>query len=209
MTIYLPDRAGSRRTIKAIFPGNSTNKKRGTAPMQQATPGNSVTIVYEGLLANGEKFESSEDTGPLSFLLGSGSVLPAFEQAVIDMVPGGRKTITVPAAEAHGAQRPELILTLARNAFADKEIAVGMVLGMTMEREGQQHSVPATVLAVDSTSVTIDFNHPLAGQDLTYQITLLSINSEPAAMQTTAGDCACSGSDKKSACTPGNGCCCA
>jgi len=177
--------------------------------MQQAKLGNSVTIVYEGLLAKGEKFESSEDTGPLSFLLGSGSVFPAFEQAVIGMAPGEKKTITVPAAEAHGAQRPELILTLPRNAFADKEIAVGMVLGMNMEREGQQHSVPATVLAVDNTSVTVDFNHPLAGQDITYQIALLSIDSEPATMQTTAGDCACSGSGKKNACAPGNGCGCA
>lgn len=175
--------------------------------MQQATLGDSVTVMYEGLLANGEKFESSAETGPLRFRLGTGAVLLAFEEAVLGMAPGEEKTITIPADKAYGAQRRELVLTLGRDAFAGKEIAAGMVLGMNMEKDGEQHSVPATVLAVDSTGVTVDFNHPLAGQDLTYQISLLAIDPAPGT-QAEGGGCACSGGGK-SACAPDNGCGCA
>jgi len=157
--------------------------------MQRVTENDSVSIVYEGLLQNGEKFESSEDTGPLQFQLGTGSVLPAFEEAVVGMAVQEMKTITVPAESAFGKKNEELILTVDRKNFPDKTIAPGMVLGMKMESEGQEHNVPATILAVDEKSVTVDFNHPLAGQDLTYQITLLSIDTP--AKESAGQGCGC------------------
>lgn len=155
--------------------------------MQRVSENDFVTIIYDGLLPNGEIFDSSKDTGPLQFQLGTGSVLPAFEQAVLGMVVQETRNITVAARDAHGLKNEELIVTVNRKGFADKNIAPGMILGMNLEKDGQQHQVPATVLALDAQTVTIDFNHPLAGQDITYRITLLSIDT-PA---TESAGCGC------------------
>ncbi|OGQ99600.1 MAG: hypothetical protein A2505_10765 [Deltaproteobacteria bacterium RIFOXYD12_FULL_55_16] len=145
--------------------------------MPKVSPNDSVTIVYDGLLATGEKFDSSQDTGPLQFQLGTGSVLPAFEQAVLGMAAKETRSITVAAKDAYGLKNEDLIITVSRQGFADQPLTAGMIIGMNMERDGQQHKVPATVLSVAAKTVTVDFNHPLAGQDITYQITLLSIDT--------------------------------
>lgn len=165
--------------------------------MQRVSENDSVTIVYDGLLSSGEKFDSSQDTGPLQFQMGTGSVLPAFEQAVLGMAAKETKSITIAAQDAYGLKNEDLIMTVSRQGFASQSIAPGMVIGMNVDHDGQQHKVPATVLAVDAQTVTVDFNHPLAGQDITYQITLLSIDSPAAA---TAG-CGC-GTASKGACAP-------
>ena len=169
--------------------------------MQRVSENDSVTIVYDGLLSTGEKFDSSQDTGPLQFQLGDGSVLPAFEQAVLGMAAQETRSITVLAKDAYGLKNEELIITVNRRSFADQPLAEGMILGMNMEQDGQQHKVPATVLSVAAETVTVDFNHPLAGQDITYQITLLSIDT-PA---TEAAGCGCG----TGGCTPNRGCGCA
>jgi peptidylprolyl isomerase len=173
--------------------------------MQRVSANDSVTIVYDAILPNGEKFESSQDAGPLQFQMGSGSVLPAFEQAVLGMAVQETKNITVPAKNAYGLKNEELIMTVSRRSFADQPIAPGMVLGMNMEHEGQKHKVPATVLSVEPETVTVDFNHPLAGQDIMYRITLLSIDTS---LAEEAG-CGCSGTDNKGGCSPNTGCGCA
>jgi len=172
--------------------------------MQRVSENDSVTIVYDGLLSTGEKFDSSQDAGPLQFELGTGSVLPAFEQAVLGMAPQETKSITVAAKDAFGLKNEDLIMTVSRQGFADQTIAPGMILGMNMEKDGQQHKIPATVLAVETETMTVDFNHPLAGQNITYQITLLSIDTP---ITETAG-CGC-GTNSTGGCTPNHGCGCA
>lgn len=175
--------------------------------MQRVSENDTVTIIYDGLLPSGEQFDSSQDTGPLQFQLGSGSVLPAFEQAVLGMAAQETKSITVAAKDAYGLKNEDLILTVSRQGLADQAIAPGMILGLNMEKDGEQHKVPATVLAVAAETVTVDFNHPLAGQDITYRITLLSIDT-PAAEE---ADCGCSSSRTgspggKGGCTPNCSC---
>ncbi|MDP2758607.1 MAG: peptidylprolyl isomerase [Desulfurivibrionaceae bacterium] len=172
--------------------------------MQRVSENDSVTIVYDGLLPTGEKFDSSQDTGPLQFQLGAGGVLPAFEQAVLGMAVQETKSITVAAKEAYGLKNEDLVMTVSRQGFADHPIAPGMIIGMDMEQDGQQHKVPATVLSVETETATIDFNHPLAGQDITYQITLLSIDTPVA----EGAGCGC-GTSSKGGCTPNRGCGCA
>ncbi|HSR35855.1 MAG TPA: peptidylprolyl isomerase [Desulfurivibrionaceae bacterium] len=163
--------------------------------MQRAQQNDQVTILYNGKLASGETFESSDDTGPLSFQIGDQSVMPAFEQAVIGMAAGESKTITLAPEEAYGTRREELVLEVPRDTFGPREISRGMVLGLTMEQEGKPVQMPATVVAVADTSVTVDFNHPLAGQTLTFSLTLQAI-AQPA----TGG---CSGcAPKTGGCAP-------
>jgi FKBP-type peptidyl-prolyl cis-trans isomerase 2 len=171
--------------------------------MQRVSENDTVTIVYDGLLATGEKFDSSQDTGPLQFRMGAGSVLPAFELAVRGMAAGESKSITVAAKDAYGLKNEELIITVNRRSLADQAIAPGMILGLNLERDGRQHKVPATVLAVEADTVTVDFNHPLAGQDITYHLTLLSIDT-PAA---EGAGCSCA-TGGAGGCTPNRGCGC-
>ena len=145
--------------------------------MQHVKENDRVTVVYDGLLENGELFESSSDTGPLQFTLGTNSVLPRFEETVLGMAVGETRTVQVDSAETFGTRQEELVQTFAREIFGDKEIRLGMVLGMQMEQEGNQSQVPALVVGVDNDHVTVDFNHPLAGQTLTYRITVKEIHS--------------------------------
>jgi len=170
--------------------------------MQRVSENDAVTIVYDGFLATGEKFDSSQDTGPLQFQMGTGTVLPAFEQAVLGMAAQETKSLTVAAKDAYGLKNEDLVMTVNRPESTDQPIAPGMILGMDMEHDGQQHKVPATVLTVDAETMTVDFNHPLAGQDITYQITLLSIDTPI----TEAAGC---GTGSTDGCTPNHGCGCA
>ena len=150
--------------------------------MQRVKENDFVTVLYDGLLKNGEAFESSKDTGPLSFQVGNNEVFTAFEDAVIGMAEGETRSITLPPEKAYGAKRPELIHTVDRAVFGKKEIKQGLVVGMTMEKDGHKHQVPALITEIDGNTVTVDFNHPLAGEELTFKITLQSIDQPPAAM---------------------------
>ncbi len=144
--------------------------------MQPVQLGDKVTINFEGKLENGEVFESSSDTGPISFTLGDGSVMPAFEAAVIGMQPGETKIIKIKPENGYGLHIPEMVHKVNRDAVnPDCEITLGMVIALNMEVEGQMQKVPATITALEGDQVTVDFNHPLAGQELLYKITLESI----------------------------------
>ena len=147
----------------------------------KAKSSDTVTVTYEGFLENGEIFEASESSGPLEFQIGAGSVMPAFESQVVGMGPGETKSFDLAPEEAHGAINPDLILTIDRHILPDhEELQPGAVLGLTMEKEGKPHKVPATITSLDEKTATVDFNHPLAGKILTYKITLKSCSPSDA-----------------------------
>jgi FKBP-type peptidyl-prolyl cis-trans isomerase 2 len=126
-------------------------------------------------------------------VVGQKSVFPSFETGIIGMAPGETKTIKVLPDEAYGNRRDELVQTLDRRAFGDKtDLQRGMIVGMTIEKEGQTHQVPAMVTAVADNQITIDYNHPLAGQELLYRITVKNIAEDTES--TATGSCGC-GSD--------------
>lgn len=138
-----------------------------------------VTVQYEGKLENGEVFESSVDSAPMTFKIGDQMVLPSLERAIIGMKPGQTRTISIPPEEGYGPHHGELVLTVQRDTLGEGEVKPGMVVAMNMEREGKTHRLPALVLEADDSQVKVDFNHPLAGQELFYTITLTEI--EPSA----------------------------
>ena len=144
--------------------------------MQKVKEGDYVTITYEGTLESGEVFESATEESPFEFALGQQCVFPSFESGIIGMAPGETRTIKVGPEEAYGKRRDELVQTLNRSAFGDKtDPQPGMIVGMTMKKEDQEHQVPAMIMAVDGDQITVDYNHPLAGQELLYKITLKTI----------------------------------
>ncbi|MDH5298824.1 MAG: FKBP-type peptidyl-prolyl cis-trans isomerase, partial [Desulfobulbaceae bacterium] len=112
--------------------------------MQQVKADDRVTVLYDGLLENGEVFESSNDTGPLEFTLGADNVLPSFEEAVLGMQVGETKSIIVAADQAFGPRQEELVQILDRAIFSGHpQLKPGTVLSLKMEREGKEQQVPA------------------------------------------------------------------
>ena len=140
--------------------------------------GDTVVVVYDGLLDSGDIFESSETSGPLEFTVGEGSVMPAFEEQIVGLKEGEQKTFQLAATDAHGSSNPDLIHTVERSVLPNPDqITVGLVLGLTIDHEGKKEKVPAMVTAMNENQVTIDFNHPLAGKALTYKVTVQSITA--------------------------------
>lgn len=141
--------------------------------MTQATLGNTVKVHYTGKLEDGNIFDSSEGRDPIEFLIGAGNVIPGFEQAVIGMSSGESKTFTIPSDEAYGPYHDELVLAIAREQIpADMDVQVGQQL-QVQNASGQV--MPVIVTDVSDGTVTLDANHPLAGEDLTFTIELVDI----------------------------------
>ena len=106
----------------------------------------------------------------------------AFEKAVLGMEINESREIRLQPEEAYGLPKEELIHTLSRSIWDEKaDIKPGVVLGMTMEKDGEQHQVPAMVTEVSGDKVTVDFNHPLAGKQILYKITLQNLEPLQAA----------------------------
>lgn len=135
--------------------------------------GSTVQVHYKGTLKSGEIFDSSEGRQPLEFVVGSGQVIPGFDKAVLDMNVGERKTVNIPVDEAYGQRTNEALVTLPRTEFPDDiQPEVGQELQMS---DDQGHVFPVIVAEVADDHVVLDANHPLAGEDLTFDITLVNV----------------------------------
>ena len=132
-----------------------------------------VKVHYKGTLSNGEIFDSSEGREPLEFTLGGGQVIPGFDNGVMGMKIDESKTINIPAEEAYGEARAELIQEVPKEHLpAEIHPEVGMQL-MSQAPNGQQ--IPLIITEVKDETITVDANHPLAGKDLTFELTLMEI----------------------------------
>ena len=141
--------------------------------MGQAQSGDTVKVHYTGKLNDGTVFDGSTDRDPLQFKIGGGQVIPDFEQAVVGMRPGDSKTIDIESANAYGPYNDDLVLVVEREAIPpDLPLAVGQQLQIQQE-DGQ--ALPVLITDVSEATVTLDANHPLAGQDLTFDIELVAI----------------------------------
>ena len=141
--------------------------------MTEAKSGDTVRIHYTGTLDDGTQFDSSAGGEPLEFAIGSGQVIPGFDNAVDGMVVGDNKTVTIPPDEAYGQRHDQLVQQVSRSALPDDmEPAVGMQL-QSQSPDGQVMNLVVTEVADES--ITVDANHPLSGQALTFAIELVEI----------------------------------
>jgi peptidylprolyl isomerase len=135
--------------------------------------GDTVKVHYTGRLDSGEVFDNTEDKGPLTFVLGDGIVIPGFEQAVVGMKPGEKKTVKIPTLRAYGPHLKELVVEVGKDKFVDDiEPEIGQRLQIN-QPDGEKFIV--TVTEISESNVILDANHPLAGKDLTFDIHLLDI----------------------------------
>ena len=142
--------------------------------MQQVKSGDSVNVHYHGKLTDGSTFDSSEGREPLEFEVGSGSVIPGFDAGVTGMIVGDKKTVTIPADEAYGQKQAEMIMEFPMDRFPeDMNPEVGMQLNMS---NGSGQNFPVVIREVREESVMLDANHPLAGEELIFDLELVEIN---------------------------------
>ena len=138
--------------------------------MTQAKTGDTVSIHYTGTLADGSTFDSSAGRDPLEFTVGAGQIIPGLDQAIAGMAVGDTKKVDVPAEQAYGQRDPNAQQAVPRADIpADIPLEPGTQLQMQV--------VPVMVADVNETEVTLDANHPLAGQDLTFDVEVVEIKA--------------------------------
>ncbi|MFP4109333.1 MAG: peptidylprolyl isomerase [Desulfonatronovibrio sp.] len=139
--------------------------------MAKVTDGTKVKVHYTGKLNDGTVFDTSKEREPLEFTVGEGKVIPGFEEAVRDMESGETKNVTIGSDQAYGERREDMILDVPKDKFPeDIPTDVGQQL-MLRHPEGQEF--PAFIVEVKDDTITLDANHPLAGEDLNFEIELI------------------------------------
>ncbi|HET9277816.1 MAG TPA: peptidylprolyl isomerase [Flavitalea sp.] len=145
--------------------------------MQQVKAGDTVKVHYHGRLTDGTTFDSSSGREPLEFQVGSGQVIKGFDDGVSGMEIGEKKTIQISVDDAYGQKEENMIVEFPKNNFpSELSPEVGMSLNMT---NGSGQVIPVTIVEIKEDTVTLDANHPLAGQDLIFDIELVEIAAAP------------------------------
>jgi peptidylprolyl isomerase len=141
--------------------------------MAQAKNGDTVKVHYTGRLKDGQVFDTSVNRDPFEFTIGDEQVISGFEEAVVGMNPGESKTAQIPADEAYGPHNDEMVMEVNRNQLPeDLEPEVGDRLKI---RQSDGETFVVTVTDISVSNLTLDANHPLAGQDLIFDIQLVEI----------------------------------
>jgi peptidylprolyl isomerase len=148
---------------------------RGVIMSEPTKNGDRVRVHYTGRLEDGNEFDSSRGGEPLEFTVGAGEVIPGFDEAVRGMQVGESKTVEIEPGDAYGERREQLIQTIERERMnLDFEPQEGMTLAMQLP-DGNQ--IPVNVAHVTETEVTLDANHPLAGEKLIFDLELVGNES--------------------------------
>ena len=148
--------------------------------MKTATAGATVKVIYTICLQNGTRFRPLHSGDTLEFTIGEGTVLPGFERAVMGMAEGETRQVLVPSADAYGPYRPDKIFTVQRSEVLPQvePLAVGDVVRVASAADGEFFAV---VREMGDTGILLDANHPLCGQDITFEIQILAVSApEPA-----------------------------
>jgi peptidylprolyl isomerase len=141
--------------------------------MTTAKQGDTVHIHYSGALDDGTVFDSSAGRDPLSFTIGSGQVIPGFEEAVIGMAIDEKKNVTIPVDKAYGPRNEELIMTVPKEQVPPD---LNPEVGQKLQMQGPKDTpVVVEVTEVAEEHIKLDANPPLAGKDLIFDIELVEI----------------------------------
>jgi FKBP-type peptidyl-prolyl cis-trans isomerase 2 len=144
--------------------------------MSKVETNDTVTLSFIGTLDNGEEFMVRDSSNPLTIKLGESDLPPTIENGIVGLKAGEKRKISVTSEEGYGPRQKDLLQTITNKEVIKKLNAKpGMIVYLNTEREGQEVQVPATVIEVNKDDVVIDYNHPLAGHNLTYEITIIDI----------------------------------
>tara|TARA_Y100000114_G_scaffold150454_1_gene165984 strand:+ start:493 stop:924 length:432 start_codon:yes stop_codon:yes gene_type:complete len=143
--------------------------------MSKVEAGNNVSVHYVGTFTDGEKFDSSRDRGEtLSFEVGSGQMIAGFDAAVVGMSVGETKTVTIEPKDAYGERNENAIQEVPRSNFPE---GFNLIEGATVSgRDQDNRPMIAKIISFNDENVNLDFNHPLAGKQLNFEVELVSID---------------------------------
>ena len=141
--------------------------------MSAVKNGDTVKVHYTGKFDTGEVFDSSEGAEPLAFTVGAGEVIPGFDQALLGMRIGETKDVVIEPEQAYGNRVEELAQTIDRSQF--NLTGVEPEVGMAIEMRTPQGDIPLIITNLTETTVTLDANHPLAGESLHFSLRLVEI----------------------------------
>lgn len=141
--------------------------------MQEVKKGDKVKVHYHGKLTSGETFDTSSGRDPLEFEVGSGSVIKGFDEGVAGMRVGEKKTINIPLDEAYGPRSEDMLIEFPKDRLPQNmKLEKGMELTMS---NGAGQNIPVVITEVKDDCIILDANHPLAGEDLIFDIELVEI----------------------------------
>lgn len=136
-------------------------------------PGTKITLHFAVQLDNGDMVDSNFERDPAIFTVGDGNLLPGFEKALFGMLEGEHKTLVIKPEDGFGQRNPNNIQEIARSQFSpDLELSEGLMLSFA---DAQKTELPGVVQRFDEEVVVVDFNHPLAGRDILFEVAILKI----------------------------------
>lgn len=138
----------------------------------EITPKTVVKMHYKGTLSDGSVFDSSEGREPLEFVYGIGMIIPGLEEGISGLKQGDKKTLNIASEKAYGSRQEEAMQEVPKDQLPqDQELKVGMQLAA----QGPQGVIPVVIADIKEETVLIDFNHPLAGKDLTFDVEITDV----------------------------------
>lgn len=136
-------------------------------------PGTKITLNFALQLDNGDMVDSNFERAPATFTVGDGNLLPGFEKALFGMLEGEHKTVVIKPEDGFGQRNPNNIQEIARSQFSpDLELSEGLMLSFA---DAQKTELPGVVQSYDDDVVVVDFNHPLAGRDILFEVVIIKI----------------------------------
>jgi peptidylprolyl isomerase len=136
-----------------------------------------VQLNYKGTFSDGTVFDSSEGREPLEFLVGSGLIIPGLEQGIMGLRAGEKKRVEVKAADAYGEYDPAARQEVPKDQFPED---MKLEAGMQLFAQTPQGPIPVNIAEIKENTVVVDFNHPLAGKDLIFDVEILQVRKPTA-----------------------------
>ena len=137
-------------------------------------PDREVTLHFALKLDNGDVVDSTFDKKPATFKVGDGNLLPGFEQAIYGLKAGDKRSLSISPEQGFGQGNPQNIQVMPRSQFQDIELSEGLLV---IFNDAANAELPGVVKAFDDNQVTIDFNHPLAGKALSFDVEIIEVKA--------------------------------
>lgn len=139
---------------------------------QRIGPEHQVTLHFAIKLESGEVVDSTEGKSPATFTVGDGNLLPGFEQSLYGLKAGDKRSIAIEPEHGFGQPNPQNVQVMPRGNFAGMELSEGLLI---IFNDAANAELPGVVKQFDDAQVTIDFNHPLAGKRLTFEVEIVEV----------------------------------
>jgi len=137
-------------------------------------PDREVTLHFALKLDNGDVVDSTFDKKPATFKVGDGNLLPGFEQAIYGLKAGDKRSLSISPEQGFGQGNPQNVQVMSRSQFQDMELSEGLLV---IFNDAANAELPGVVKAFDDNQVTIDFNHPLAGKALSFEVEIIEVKA--------------------------------